>query len=116
MNNSNNNRSILVLDDELNITTIAKQSLQGLGFKVSAFTDPLIALEYFKLNFKICCGMVISAIRIRGMKGQEFAKKIKGIKSEGKMTLMSAFEINDIEFSSVLPDVKVMPSFKSHFL
>jgi two-component SAPR family response regulator len=41
------------------------------------------------------------------MKGQEFAKKIKGIKSEGKMTLMSAFEINDIEFSSVLADVKV---------
>lgn len=116
MNNSNNNRSILVLDDELNITTIAKQSLQGLGFRVSAFTDPLIALEYFKLNFNICCGMVISAIRIRGKKGQEFAKKIKGIKSEGKMTLMSAFEINDIEFSSVLPDVKVMPSIKSHFL
>ena len=46
MNNSNNNRSILVLDDELDITTIAKQSLQGLGFRVSAFTDPLIALEY----------------------------------------------------------------------
>ena len=47
MNNSNNNRSILVLDDELDITTIAKQYLQGLGFRVSAFTDPLIALEYF---------------------------------------------------------------------
>ena len=43
---------------------------------------------------------------MRGMKGQEFAKK-KGIKSEGKMTLMSAFETNNIEFSSVLADVKV---------
>ena len=52
-NNSNNNRSILVLDDEPDIATIVKQSLQGLGFRVSAFTDPIVALEYFKSNFEI---------------------------------------------------------------
>lgn len=48
--NSNNNGSILVFDDELDIGTIVKHPLQ-VGFKVSAFTDPAVALEYFKLNF-----------------------------------------------------------------
>ena len=66
-NNSNsNNKSILVLDDEPDIATIVKKSLQGLGFRVSAFTNPIVALEYFKLNFKICFSIVISDIRMPG--------------------------------------------------
>jgi len=51
--NNNSNRSILVLDDEIDITSIIEQSPQGLGYRVSAFTDPVVALEYFKLNLKI---------------------------------------------------------------
>ena len=110
-NNSNGNRSILVLDDEPDIATIVKQSLQGLGFRVSAFTDPIVALEYFKLNFKICCSLVISDIRMPGLNGYEFAIKVKGIKPEVKVILMSAFEINDIELSKVLPDIKIIDAF-----
>jgi two-component system cell cycle sensor histidine kinase/response regulator CckA len=106
-NNSNSNRSILVLDDEIDIATIVKKSLQGLGFRVSAFTDPFVALEYFKLNFKICCSMVISDIRMPGLNGYEFAIKVKVIKPEIKVILMSAFEINDIELSNVLPGIKI---------
>jgi two-component SAPR family response regulator len=41
------------------------------------------------------------------MNGYEFAKKVKGIKPEGKIILMSSFEISDIEFSNVLPDIKI---------
>jgi DNA-binding NtrC family response regulator len=105
--NNDSNRSILVLDDEIDITSIIEQSLQGLGFRVSVFTDPVVALEYFKLNFKDCCAIVISDIRMPGMSGYEFAKKVKGIKPEGKIILMSSFEISDIEFSNVLPDIKI---------
>jgi PleD family two-component response regulator len=35
-NQHNKNKSILVLDDEPDILTIVEQSLQGLGFRVSA--------------------------------------------------------------------------------
>jgi YesN/AraC family two-component response regulator len=42
-----------------------------------------------------------------GMNGYEFIKKVKRIKPECRTILMSAFEINDIEFSKVLPDIKV---------
>jgi response regulator RpfG family c-di-GMP phosphodiesterase len=106
-NNSNSNRSILVLDDEADIATIVKKSLQDLGFRVSAFTDPIVALEYFKLNFKICCSIIISDIRMPGMNGYEFVRKVKAINPEGKIILMSSFEINDIEFSNMLPNIKI---------
>jgi response regulator RpfG family c-di-GMP phosphodiesterase len=106
-NNSNSNRSILVLDDEIDIATIVKKSLQDLGFRVSAFTDPIVALEYFKSNFEDCCSIIISDIRMPGMNGYEFVRKVKAINPEGKIILMSSFEINDIEFSNMLPNIKI---------
>jgi len=106
-NNSNSNRSILVLDDESDIVRIVERFLQGLGFRVSAFTDPVVALEYLHSHSNDCCSIVISDIRMPGMNGYEFAKKVKGIKPQGKIILMSAFEINDMDFSKVLPDIKI---------
>ena len=50
--NSNNNKSVLVVDDEHDIVNLIKQSLQTNGQKVSAFTDPVMALEDFKVNCK----------------------------------------------------------------
>jgi CheY-like chemotaxis protein len=106
-NNSNSNRSILVLDDESDIVRIVERFLQGLGFRVSAFTDPVVALEYLHSHSNDCCSIVISDIRMPGMNGYEFVKKVKGIKPQGKIILMSAFEINDMDFSKVLPDIKI---------
>jgi DNA-binding NtrC family response regulator len=106
-NHHNKNKSILVLDDESDIVRVVERFLQGIGFSVSAFTDPVVALEYFHSNFKDCCSIVISDIRMPGMNGYEFIKKVKRIKPECRTILMSAFEINDIEFSKVLPDIKV---------
>ena len=94
--------SILVLDDELDITTFIKTALQRTKHTVFTFTDPLLALEHFKLNSKNY-GLVISDIRMPGMNGFEFMKKVKEINSSVKIFLMSAFEIRDIEFSKVLP-------------
>ena len=44
---------VLVLDDDFDLATVVKQVLQIDGFKnVFAFTDPLLALENFKINHK----------------------------------------------------------------
>jgi two-component SAPR family response regulator len=45
------------------------------------------------------------------MNGYEFAKKVKGIKPECKIILMSAFDINNVEFPNVLPDIKIIHAF-----
>ena len=103
---SNNNKSILVVDDENDIVNLIKQSLQINWLKVSAFTDPVIALEDFKVNGQTC-SLILSDIRMPGMNGYEFVKKVKKINSKVKVILMTAFEINDKEFHNLLPDVKV---------
>jgi DNA-binding NtrC family response regulator len=104
--NNNNNKFILALDDEFDIVTLIELSLQKYGHRISLFTDPFAALEYFNSNFKDC-SMVISDIRMPGMNGYEFVKKVKQIEREVRVILMTAFEINDIEISNFLPTTKV---------
>ncbi len=98
--------SILVVDDEFDIVTLIKGSLQNHGFNTLGFTDPLIALEYFQNNSK-SFAMVISDIRMPSMNGYELIRKIKAIHPTIKTILISAFEINKNEFSKVMPSVKI---------
>jgi len=65
-----------------------------------------MALEEFKIECNDC-SLILSDIRMQGMNGYEFVKKVKKINSKVKVILMSAFEINDKEFYNLLPDVKV---------
>lgn len=44
-------KSILVLDDDMDIGNLFKLGLQrSLGLDASVFTDPLLALDHFKIN------------------------------------------------------------------
>jgi DNA-binding NtrC family response regulator len=101
--NKDNRNSILVVDDDPDISTLIKQSLTKNGFKVSAFTDPIMALEDFKIN----CRIILSDIRMPGMNGYELVKQAKQIDKDAKVVLMSAFEIQEKEFHNLLPDIKV---------
>jgi DNA-binding NtrC family response regulator len=88
------NKHILAVDDDSDIVTMLEQALQKHGFKVSAFTDPAVALEQFKVNCKDYV-MVLSDIRMPGINGYELIRKAKEIDKQVKVVLMSAFEIND---------------------
>ena len=101
-----NHKSILVLDDEFDIVALIKQSLQKAGLHVYAFTDPLLALEHFKLNCKHYI-LVLADVRMPGMDGFEFVRKLKEINSTTKVLLMSAFEINSADLSTALGSVHV---------
>ena len=52
-------------------------------------------------------GLVISDIRMPVINGYDFIKKVKEMKPEVKVFLMTAFKIDDIEFRRELPLVKV---------
>jgi DNA-binding NtrC family response regulator len=92
-------RSILVVDDELDIVTIFRQALSKYGYTVFGFTDPALALEHFRTNAKDYA-LVISDVRMPQMSGFEFAASVKAIKPDAKIVLMSAFEVTDFEFSA----------------
>lgn len=98
--------SILIVDDEFDIVRVFKQGLEYRGFHAFGFTNPLLALEHFQVNHEKY-GLVISDCRMPGLNGYEFVKKVKKIKPEIKVFLMTAFEINGAEFRKVLPNVKI---------
>ena len=97
---------ILLLDDEIDLVAPFKLLLEKQGFSVSGFTEPLLALEHFQIN-RDKYRLVISDLRMPGMNGFEFVKKIKELKPEVKVFFMTAFEIDDIEFKRLLPSVKI---------
>ena len=86
---------IMVVDDDLDIATLVKITLQKSGFKnVIAFTKPSVALENFKIGYEDYC-LVISDIRMPEMNGFEFARLVSRIKPEIKVLLMTAFDNDD---------------------
>ena len=99
-------RSILLVDDELDIVNSIKRWLKADGFNVYGFTNPLQALEYFQNNYdKI--DLVLSDIRMRKMNGYELVKKIKAIRPETKVVFMTALETDVVESSKILPSIKI---------
>ena len=99
-------RSILLVDDELDIVNSIKRWLQADGFKVYGFANPLQALEYFQNNYdKI--DLVLSDIRMRKLNGYELVKKIKVIRPETKVVFMTALETDLLELSKILPSIKI---------
>jgi DNA-binding response OmpR family regulator len=100
------NKKVLVLDDEFDIVALLKHSLQKHGYHVFGFTDPLLALEHFMLNSK-GYSLVISDVRMPVMNGFEFIKKIREILPSIKIFLMSAFDINDNQYSKMLLPLKI---------
>jgi DNA-binding NtrC family response regulator len=96
-----NQSMIQVVDDEFDIVNVIRLYLQGKGLNVFGFTDPLLALEHFRINCKNYM-LIISDIRMPGMNGFEFVRKVREIIPTIKVLLMSAFEINSVELSEDL--------------
>ena len=106
-NGDGGNTSILTVDDEYDIVTLIKWSLEMDGQRVCTFTDAFAALDHFSSQFEDHHSIVISDIRMPGMNGYEFVRQVKKINPQVKIILMSAFEIKTEEFLNVLPDVKI---------
>src|SRR5437016_1988161 len=104
---STSRKSILIVDDDFDIVSILKLGLEKhSALDVYGFTHPALALEHFERNIKNY-DLVISDIRMPPMNGFEFVKKIRTIKPEVKVFLMTAFEINEAEFRRVLPSTRI---------
>ena len=98
--------SVLIVDDNHDIVTLLERALTAHGFNVSAFTDPIAALQSLNATGSDC-SLILSDIRMPGMNGYELIRKAKEIKKQVKAVLMTAFEIEDREFYNLLPDIKV---------
>lgn len=98
---TNSDRLVAVIDDDVDITVIFRDSLKSIGITVFTFTDPLMALEHFKVN-KQNYHLIISDLRMPGLDGLELLKKIKESNPLVRTLLMTAFEIDDKVFEEYM--------------
>ena len=83
---------ILLVEDESDLMQLYRDVLNGAGHEVDGFCDPLVAFSHFQENSSLY-EAVISDVRMSGMSGIQLAKKLKEIRSDVQVFLMSAFEI-----------------------
>lgn len=102
---TNNQKKVLVVDDEQDITIVMRLGLRKFGFDVDTFNDPMLALSQFKPNYY---DAIILDIRMPGMSGFELARQIWAKDPDVRICFCSAFEIYENEAK------KVFVGFKSH--
>ena len=88
--------SIILVDDELELACIFKEFLKNEGYDVVSFTDPVLALEYYKETANKH-SLIITDLRMPGICGIDLAKSIRDFDSKIKIFLMTAFECKDLE-------------------
>jgi DNA-binding NtrC family response regulator len=93
---SSSRHSIIVIDDESELASLFKTILKNEGFEALSFSDPVLALEYFK-ETSDKHSLIITDMRMPGICGIELAKKIREINDQIKIFLMTAFEIRDLD-------------------
>jgi two-component system response regulator ChvI len=77
----------LIVDDEADITTVLKMTLEDNGFQVASFNDPILALENFR---KRSYSLLILDINMPKMNGFELYTKIKKIDDKVKVCFLTA--------------------------
>ena len=92
--------TILIIDDELDITLTFKSALKHNGFKVDVYNDPVLALSYFKPNFY---DLLLIDINMPHMNGFKLCEELLKIDANPKVCFMSAGQINQEALREVHP-------------
>ncbi len=98
--------SILVVDDELELASLFKEFLKNEGYNVVSFTDPVLALEYFKETTEKH-SLIITDLRMPDICGIDLAKSIRQINKNVKIFLMTAFDIADLKENEDFKKAKI---------
>jgi two-component system sensor histidine kinase/response regulator len=109
-------KRVLVVDDEVDITTIFKLALEKVNLDVDVYNDPLLALSDYKAGMY---DLLLFDIRMPGMNGFELYRKIKDIEGEEKkvkngkprVCFITAFEEFRSEFKERFPTVEEVDCF-----
>ena len=97
-------RRILLVDDELDLTTIFRSALRHVGYEVVAYNDPDEALVAFRSDQY---DLMIFDVRMPGMSGFELFSRIRKIDSNVKALFVTAYADYEHEFLVTLPDLDI---------
>jgi CheY-like chemotaxis protein len=102
--NFDNNKRIILVDDEEDVLFTYKAFLEEHDYYVTSFTDPSFAMNYIRNipDFKNL--LVILDIRMKDLNGFQFHQQIKAIDPTIKILFVTALDILD-EFSTIIPGI-----------
>jgi DNA-binding response OmpR family regulator len=89
-NEDKKNKSILLVDDEPDITNFVRNVLEINGFVVDSYTDPTLALSNFKPGLY---DLLLLDIRMPEISGLDLCQKMKEIDSNVKICFLTASEL-----------------------
>ncbi|HET6590030.1 MAG TPA: response regulator [Candidatus Nitrosocosmicus sp.] len=85
--------------------------LKGSGFNTVSFTDPLLALNHFRSNPKQY-SLILSDLRMPGMNGIEFAKRIREYNLKARFLLTTAFYDTENRIDNELVETNISKILK----
>lgn len=85
-----NGQHVVFVDDEPAICGVTEHVLQSLGYRVTTFTDPMLALDAFKKDPK-SVDLLLTDVNMPGMNGVELAKRFLSLRRELPVLLISGF-------------------------
>jgi DNA-binding response OmpR family regulator len=96
--------SILIVDDEIDITLAFKKGLESNGFLVDTYNDPIAALLNFKSDFY---DLLLVDVRMPKMNGFELYQEIEKIDKKTKVCFITAFEVYYHALREIFPTLEV---------
>ncbi len=104
---------IMIVDDEKDILVILKSGLETTGgFTVETFSSGETALQDFASHAPDYYDLILTDIRMPKMNGFELYRRIREKSPSIPIAFITAFEINEDEFSKVMPSIKVKDFIK----
>ena len=97
--NNNNNKYILLVDDEKDILFLYREWLKSDGYKIVSFDNPVDALSFLNKDDDISnCSLIITDYKMPQMSGLDLIKKIreKDLNSIIKTMIVSAYVKDDL--------------------
>ena len=90
VNNTNNAKKVMVVDDEPDVISVLEIVLKDNGFAVDSFIDPIAALNSYKVGLY---NLLILDIKMPKMDGFELYDEIKKIDDNAKVCFLTASEM-----------------------
>jgi DNA-binding response OmpR family regulator len=90
MESARKGKKILIVDDEPDVTLTFKVILQGIGFTVDTYEDPLVALSNFRPGFY---DLVILDIKMQKMNGFELYSEMLKMDNQVRICFIMAGEM-----------------------
>ncbi len=91
-------KMILLVDDEPDVTYTIQKIVEDNGFKADSFNDPILALDYYKVDFY---DLVILDIKMPKMDGFELYTKIREKDPKVKICFLTVIATFNEEFRKI---------------